>query len=81
VRQSSLQMNAGAADDSIRIILGTSQPADILTARERIMKAISRFSAKCFKQVGSYFTHVLEHARAMPGDGVGIHGSRKSNSE
>src|SRR5207249_578019 len=49
VRQSSVQMNASAADDSICIILEASQPADILTAGERIMKAISRCSAKCFK--------------------------------
>jgi len=37
VRQSSVQMNAGAADDNISIILGASQPADIFTMRERIM--------------------------------------------
>ena len=37
VRQSSVQMNAGAADDDICIILGASQPADIFTMGERIM--------------------------------------------
>src|SRR5437773_11874365 len=45
------------------------------------MKAISRFSAKYFKQIGSYFTHVLEHARAMPGDRLRIRRCSELNPE
>jgi hypothetical protein len=81
VRQSSLQMNAGTGDDTSWIIVGAGQPADILTTRERIMKAISRFSTKCLKQVGRYFTHVVEHARAMSGDRLRIRESGESNPE
>ncbi len=81
VRQSSVQMNAGAADDNISIILGASQPADIFTMGERMMWATSRFSAKCLEQVGRYLTHILEHAHTMPGDRLRIRGSGETKPE
>lgn len=74
MRQYPVKLKTCPTNNNFWIILQAGQPADVLAAREGIMKTISRFTAKLFKKVRWHFTHILEHAGAMPSDRVRIGG-------
>jgi hypothetical protein len=67
-----LQLNAGAANNRLRFIGRSREPADVLAALEPFLQSHTRFRAQNFKGVIGNVAHVLKHSRTMPRDDVGI---------
>jgi hypothetical protein len=80
-RQNCLQLNASAANDDVRFINRSREPAGVVSVLDPLFKPGLRFPAQHFKTVARNFAHVLEHPRALPRDDFGVLNRGATNSE